>query len=112
MFTHPGEAESGLFWWPVLAACFGSLVWWPVLAAFFWWPVLAALLRYQRHPQRVLKNGAKTGQVLSRRQWLRGGLSWRPFLVAWLGGLFWRPVLVAYFGLTKRSTRTQCIRVK
>ena len=35
MFMHPGEAESGLFWWPVLAACFGGLVWWPVLAAFF-----------------------------------------------------------------------------
>ena len=35
MFTHPGEAESGLFWWPVLAACFGGLVWWPVLADFF-----------------------------------------------------------------------------
>ena len=51
---------DGLFRWPGLVACFGGL---------FWWPVLAALLRYQRHPQRVLKYGAKTGQVLSRRQW-------------------------------------------
>ena len=27
MFTYPGEAESGLFWWPVLAAFFGGLFW-------------------------------------------------------------------------------------
>ena len=70
---------GGLFWWPGLVACFGGL---------FWWPVLAALLRYQRHPQRVLKYGAKTGQVSSCRQRGRGGLFWRPFLVACFGGLF------------------------
>ena len=88
IFMHPGEAESGVFWWPVLAACFGGLV---------RWPILAALLRYQKHPQQVLRYGAKTGQVSSRRQWGRGGLFWRPFLMACFGGLFWQPVLAAYF---------------
>ena len=58
---------------PFLLACFGGLFWWPFLVASFggpyWWPVLAALLRYERHPKRVLKYGAKTGHVSSRRQW-------------------------------------------
>ena len=71
-FHAPGEAESGLFWRPVLVACFGGL-----FGGLFWRPVLAAclgglfwaLLRYQRHPQRVLKYGAETGKVSSRHQW-------------------------------------------
>ena len=35
MIMQPGEAESGLFWWPVLAACFGGLVCRHGLAALF-----------------------------------------------------------------------------
>ena len=73
--THPEEAKSDLFWWPLwwptLTVCFGGLFWGPVLVAYFgglfwrpvlvacggglfWWPVLAALLRYERHPQPAL----------------------------------------------------------
>ena len=90
MFTHPGEAESGLFWWPVLAACFGGLFWWPVLVACFGGSI-------------EVSKASPAGAEIRCKNWpglIRSPmLTWWPvlaaFLVACFGGLFWRPILAA-----------------
>ena len=88
MFTHPGEAESGLFWWPVLAACFGGLFWRPFLVARFGGSI-------------EVSKASPAGTKIRCKNW--PGLisspmvTWWPVLAAFFGGLFWRPVLTACF---------------
>ena len=123
---------------PVLVACFGDLFWWPDLVACFGGSIevskaspAGAEIRCQNWPVLISSPMVTRWPVLAA---FFGGLFWRPVLTACFSGPFWWPNLVAYFGgvagssaslsystlmqqnnrmgLTKWSTRTQCIRVE